>query len=183
MESVCLTVGSLFVALMYKKLERFWISIFTRIRAREKRVFCLFRLISNLWVEKNNYWYFIRLERYKDIVSLSTVSWSLLCRRSWKDFNVDFCTCACMRKPIFGSFLINEPRNLILFFINSSGPGRMFCFRKYLCSSYAEEVRDVLEVDFYTTRSKIHETDQNKKSTKVCKSSSFNFFLGLTYCL
>ncbi len=40
-------VASLFVARMYKKLERFWISIFTRIRAREKRVFCLFRLISN----------------------------------------------------------------------------------------------------------------------------------------
>ncbi len=40
-------VGSLFVALMYKKLERFWISIFTSIRAREKLVFCLFRCISN----------------------------------------------------------------------------------------------------------------------------------------
>ncbi len=70
--------------------------------------------------------------------------------------------------------------NLILFFaLIWAAQGAWVCFRKFVYGSYAEEVRDVLKVDFYTTQSKIHETDQNEKSTKVCKPASLIFSLAL----
>ncbi len=86
-----------------------------------------------------------------------------------------------MRKPVFGSFLINEPRksNPVFFALIRAAQGAWFCYRKFVCSSYAEEIKDVLKVDFYTTQSKIHETDQNEKSSKVCKPSSLNFPIAL----
>ena len=55
--------------------------------------------------------------------------------------------------------------------------GATFCCRKCFSSSYAEEVRDIFNFDFYTTQSCTHKTDQNEKSNKVCKTASLNFFL------
>ncbi len=62
-----------------------------------------------------------------DLLGMSCIFWKLLCRRCLHGFNVDFCTSICMRKHVFSSFLINEPRKSILMFrINSTSPRRMF---------------------------------------------------------
>ncbi len=76
--------------------------------------------------------------------------------------------------------LVRARKNPTLFFsLIRAIKGACFCFWKFVCSSYAEEVRYVLKVDFYTTQSKIHETDQNEKSIKVCKPSSLIISLAL----
>ncbi len=61
--------------------------------------------------------------------------------------------------------------------------GACFCFRKFVCSSYTQVVRDVLKLIFVYAQSIIRETDQNEKSIKLCKTTSFQFPIGLVYWL
>ena len=122
--------GSLFVSFM-QTLNWFWISILTRVRARETHVSSYFgsfliyehrKIISDSLFGSSDPIQLFRCQQFLDrsyAEEVRVVSRSI------------FNTSACTRNPVFGSFLINEPRKFIIVFcINSGGPGRMFLLQE-----------------------------------------------------
>ncbi len=115
---------------------------------------CL-RLIFYLMSRENIILFFIRVERrnLRNTMSLFVVDCFLipLMQRKLEWFQYRFFTGACTRNHVFGSFPINEPiKPLTIFQYVRTMQSVCFCRSKFVCSSYVQEVRAVLNFYFYT---------------------------------